>query len=70
MEVEDDVDGEDEDDDQDCRNFQGKFRRSRTKGHHSQIDHKSVHQYNHVVKTLKEGNSPRPEPTWPLQGIY
>ena len=42
-----------------CRNLQGNLYRYRTKGHHSQIDHKSVHQYNHVVKTLKEGNSPR-----------
>ena len=53
-----------------CRNLQGKFHRSRTKGHCSQTDHKSVHQYNHMVKTLKEGNSPWSEPTWPLQAIY
>ena len=53
-----------------CRNLQGKFLRQNTKGHCSQIDHRSIHQYFDVVKTLKEGNSPRPEPTRPLQAIY
>ena len=53
-----------------CRNLQGKFLRSKTKGHRSQTDHKSVHQYYHVVKNLEEGNSPRLEPTRPLQAIY
>jgi len=29
------------------------------KGHRSQTDHRSIHQYFDVVKTLREGNSPR-----------
>ena len=40
------------------------------KGHRSQTDHRSIHQYFDVVKTLREGNSPRPAPTWLLQAIY
>ena len=36
-----------------CRNLQDKFLRSKTKGHHSQTDHKSVHQYIMWLKPSK-----------------
>ena len=49
-----------------CRNLQGKFLRSNTKGHRLEI---STPVFD-VVKTLEEGNSPRPKPTRPLQAIY
>ena len=54
----------------DCRNLQGKFLRHNTKGHRSQQITDQYTSIFDVVKTLKEGNSPRPEPTRPLQPIY